>query len=155
MKKSNFRIISVTDTVNHEVDDESGTLDDEKIDTNNVPGDSDENLEGNQRNNLNSKSAKKNSAKSNQSLGNSWNVPGDRSERGDEFDTEIDTAKRDKEEPKSPNKLKSSFKALNDSITALEVEPKDNKVFKISGRKMARKLSVITPNIMSPKSPKY
>ena len=87
----------VEDTVIHKIDDESDTPDDEQIDTNIVLGDSDEYLEDNERNNLNSKSAKKNSAKSNQSLGNSWNVPGDRSERGDEFDTEIDTAERDKE----------------------------------------------------------
>ena len=111
----------VKDTVIHKIDDESGTPDDEQIDINNVLGDSDENLEVYEQNNLSSKSAKKNSANSNQSLGNSWDVPGDRSERKDEFDTEIDTAEREKEEPKSQNKLKSSFKALNkdDSITAL------------------------------------
>ena len=84
-------------------------------------------MEGNERNNSNSKTAKKNSAKSNQSLGNSWNVSGDRSERGDDPDKEIDTAERDKEESKSPNKIKSSFKALSDSMTALEVEAKDRK----------------------------
>ena len=67
MKKSNFRIISVTDTVNHEIDDESVTLDDEKIETNNVLGKNNENLGLNDRNNINSKTAKKNSAKSNQS----------------------------------------------------------------------------------------
>ena len=61
-------------------------------------------------------------------MGNSQNVPGDRSERGDKFDTEIDTAEREKEETKSPNKIISSVKALKDSITALEVEQEDNKI---------------------------
>ena len=62
--------------------------------------DNDEYLEDNERNNLCSNSAKKNSAKSNQSLENSWNVPANMSEREDVVDTENDTAKRDKEEPK-------------------------------------------------------
>ena len=35
MKKSNFRIISVTDTVSHVTDNESVKLDDEKVETNN------------------------------------------------------------------------------------------------------------------------
>ena len=86
-KKSNFRIISVTDTINHEIDDESGTLDDGKIDTNNVPRDSNENLEGNEQDNLNLKTTKENIAKNNQDLENLPNVPVDRSERGGKINT--------------------------------------------------------------------
>ena len=40
-------------------------------------------------------------------------VPGNSSERRDEFDTEIDTAEREKEEPKSQNKLKSESCGTN------------------------------------------
>ena len=63
-------------------------------------------------------------------MGNSRNVPGDRSERGDEVDTEIDTAEREKEKPKSQNKPKPSFKALNkdESRTASEMELRDGNV---------------------------
>ena len=132
MKKSRFRIISVTDTVNHETDDESALLDDEKEETISEGGNNVESLGLNEQNNIepNSKTAKKNSVKSNQSLENLLKVPGDSSERRDESDTEIDIAEREKEEPKSQNKLKFSFKALNkdDSITALEVEPEDSEV---------------------------
>ena len=101
--------------------------------------DNDEDLEDNETNNLCSNSGKKNSTKSKPSVEKSWNVPVNIPERKDVVDTENDTAKRDKEEPKPPNKFKSLSKTVNDSITTLKAEPKDNNVVKFSGRKDDKK----------------
>ena len=125
-KKSNFRIISVTDTIKNEGDNEPDTLDDGNTDTNNVPRDSSENLEDNEQENPNSETSKGNRAKNNQDLENLPNVPVDRSERGGEINTENDTEERDNEEFNPPNKPKSSSKAL-DSITMLKIEVKGSK----------------------------
>ena len=62
-------------------------------------------------------------------------MPADMSEREKVIDSEDDTEKRGREEQKPPNEFKSLVKNMNNSISTLRPEAKDNKVIKISGRK--------------------
>ena len=93
--KSNFRIISVEDTIKNEGDNEPDTSDNGNTDANNVPRGNSKNLEDDEQENPNSETSKEYRAKNNQNLENLPNVLTDRSERGCKINTEDDTEEGD------------------------------------------------------------
>ena len=115
--------------------DEPNAPDEEHKGINTALVDDDEHLENNERNNLCPHSAKIKNAENNPGSENSWKLATDMSEKENAVDSEEDTEKRGREEQKPPNKFESLIKNMNDSISTLRPEAKDNKVIKINGRK--------------------
>ena len=102
---------------------------------NHVPTDDNEHGENSEQNKLCPDSAKMKNTENIPGLENSWNIPADMSKRENAVDPEDDTERKGMKELNPPNKFEPLTRNMNNSISTIRLEVKDNRIIRVNGRK--------------------
>ena len=116
----------------------------ERKDMGTVPIEDNEHRESSKQNKLCPDSAKMKSTTNNPGLENSWNTPTGMYKIENVIDPEDDTEKKAKKELNPPNKFEPLTKSMNNSISTIRLEVKDNSFIRVNGRKIVKEAASIT-----------